>query len=198
MRPVLNRIAADKPCVIYFPIFVAAAAQVARQAPGVSGLEGVNLISGGSVMAKDFMVAAGKNVVGLRLTYPDISAETYDQTRYPTFVEEYKELFGETPIQGFHTWAYDGANLAFDAIERTAVTDAEGNTYIGRKALRDALFATKDVPGLSGTISCDKHGDCKQFIFAVFEYTSDDPETFDPGTNPKKIYSDAWKVAKKN
>lgn len=197
MRPVLNRIAADKPCVIYFPIFVAAAAQVVRQAPGISGLENTQIIGGGAVSAKDFIGAAGKNVVGFRFTFPDVSPDTYDQKRYPKFVKEYRELFGEDPIQGFHTWAYDGAILGFDAIERVAVTDDEGNTYIGRKALRDALFATRDMDGLSGRISCSEHGDCKDFIFAVFEFTSDDPETFNPGVNPKKIYSDVWASAKK-
>ena len=34
-----DMIAADKPCVIYFPIFVSAAAQLVRQAPDISGLK---------------------------------------------------------------------------------------------------------------------------------------------------------------
>ena len=37
MRPLLTGIATEKPCVLYFPIFVAAAAQIARQAPEISG-----------------------------------------------------------------------------------------------------------------------------------------------------------------
>jgi branched-chain amino acid transport system substrate-binding protein len=197
MRPVLNRIAADKPCLIYFPVFVAAAAQIVRQAQDVSALSDTQMIAGSAVMSKDFISAAGTQIVGLRFTYPDISSETYDMTRYPNFVKEYHEMFGEDPIQGFHTWAYDGANLAYDAIEKVAVTDENGNTYIGRKALRDALFATKGVSGLSGEISCNEHGDCKKFVFSAYQFTSSDEDTFEPGTNPQKIYSDAWTDEKK-
>jgi branched-chain amino acid transport system substrate-binding protein len=195
MRPVLNKISTDKPCAIYFPIFVAAAAQVVRQAKDVSGLDGVELIGGGAVMTKDFMVATGKSVEGFRFTFPDLSTDTVDQERYPVFLARYEEMFGEAPIQGFHAWAYDGAVLAFNAIEKVAVTDDEGNTYIGRMALRDAIFATQDLKGLSGTISCDEFGDCKKFIFAVYQYNNPDPETFEPEVNPRRIFSDIGPIA---
>ena len=77
------------------------------------------------------------------------------------------------------------------------MTDDAGNTYIGRKALRDAMFATKDKAGLSGTISCGDHGDCKQFVFSAYQFTNSDPDSFSPGTNPQKIYSGAWSDEKK-
>ena len=195
MRPVLNRIGADRPCVIYFPIFVAAAAQVVRQVSEIDGLADTHLIGGGAVLTRDFMNAAGTAVKGFRFTFPDISAETFDQSRYPGFIARYKEAFGEEPIQGFHAWAYDGAVLAFNAIDKVAVTDDAGNTYIGRMALRDALYATRDLVGLSGTISCDEYGDCKKFVFSVYQYVNSDPDTFEPNVNPKKIYSDADQMA---
>ena len=61
----------------------------------------------------------------------------------PNFVEEYKKAFGEAPISGYHANAYDAAILAIKAIEKVAKTDAAGNLYIGKKALRDAVFATQ-------------------------------------------------------
>jgi branched-chain amino acid transport system substrate-binding protein len=74
------------------------------------------------------------------------------------------------------------------AVEKVAKTDADGTTYIGRKALRDALMKTADLNGMSGKLTCDQYADCGSSNFAVFEYTSGDPSTFKPGTNPKKIY----------
>jgi len=46
------------------------------------------------------------------------------------------------------------------AIERVARTDAAGNTVIGRGALREALYATRDFAGLTGTLTCNQFGDC--------------------------------------
>jgi branched-chain amino acid transport system substrate-binding protein len=187
MRPVLTRIATDKPCVLYFPIFVAAGAQIARQAGEISGLEKTNVIGGSALMAPGFIEAAGDAAVGFRFTNPDTSAEAFGK-RYPEFVEKYKKKFGEAPIQAFHANAYDGGMIALMAIEKVAKKDADGNTYIGRKALRDALFATKGVEGITGTINCSEHGDCSGFKFAVYEYTNSDADTFLIGTNPKKIF----------
>ncbi|HID35019.1 MAG TPA: hypothetical protein EYP25_10745 [Anaerolineae bacterium] len=38
--------------------------------------------------------------------------------------------------------------------------DKDGNLYIGRQALRDALFATEGMKGITGAITCDEYGDC--------------------------------------
>ena len=78
---------------------------------------------------------------------------------YPKFVDEYKKAYGEAPISGYHANAYDGAMLAIKAIEKVAKTDKDGNLYIGKKALRDAVFATK-FDGISGPIACDAYGEC--------------------------------------
>ena len=187
MRPLLTGIATTKPCVIYFPIFVAAAAQIARQAPDISGLENTHIVGGSALMAPGFLEAAGDAAVGFVFTSPDTSDDAFGK-RYPEFVEKYKAKFGEAPIQAFHANAYDGGAVALMAIEKVAVTDDSGNTYIGRKALRDALFATAGYDGIGGPINCNEHGDCAGFKFGVYQYTSGDPETFNIGTNPKKIF----------
>ena len=59
MRPVLTGIAAKEPCVLYFPIFVAAAAQITRQAPDIPGLENTQMIGSSAVMAPGLLEAAG-------------------------------------------------------------------------------------------------------------------------------------------
>ena len=186
MRPLLTRVSSAKPDVIYMPIFVAAAGQIVRQAKTTPGLEKTQLVGGGSLMTADIIEAAGAAVVGLKITYPDISADSMGKG-YPAFVDTYKSLYGEAPISGYHAMAYDAAAITFKAIEKVARTDADGTTYIGRKALRDAVFATK-TDGVSGPIECDPHGECAQFRLAVFEYINTDSKTFKIGDNPKKIY----------
>jgi branched-chain amino acid transport system substrate-binding protein len=125
-------------------------------------------------------------VVGYRIAYPDVSDDAMGKA-YPKMVADYKEMFGEAPISGFHGNAYDAAILAVMAIEKVAVTTPDGTTYIGRKALRDAVYATS-FDGVSGPIKCDTHGQCASFKPAIYEFTNADPKTFKIGTNPKKIY----------
>jgi branched-chain amino acid transport system substrate-binding protein len=186
MHPVLTKIAAEKPDVVYMPIFVAAAAQMVRQAKEVTGLEKTTLVGGGSLAAAEFIQAAGPAVVGFHIGYPDVSIETMGKG-YPQFVEQYKKVYGEAPISGYNANAYDAAEMAVKAITKVAKTDKDGNLYIGRKALRDAVFAEK-FDGLSGPIACDQYGQCAKFKPAVFEFVSDDPKTFSMGKNPKKIW----------
>jgi branched-chain amino acid transport system substrate-binding protein len=61
----------------------------------------------------------------------------------------------------------DAANRSL-AIE-VAVQD-EMAAHIPRQALRDALYATKDYPGLTGNLTCTPTGDCADPKIAVYEY----------------------------
>jgi branched-chain amino acid transport system substrate-binding protein len=186
MHPLLTRIASEKPDLIYFPVFTAAAAQIVRQAKETPGLEKTKLMGGGSLLSADFIEATGPSIVGFQIGYPDISPEAMGKD-YPKFVEEYKKAYGEAPISGFHANAYDAAVLAVKALEKVAKTDKDGNLYVGRKAFRDAVFDTK-FDGISGPIACDQHGECSKFKPSVLEFTSADPKTFAIGKNPKKIW----------
>ena len=184
MHPLLTRIASEKPDLIYFPVFTAAAAQIAAPGEGDAGLEKTTLMGGGSLLSADFIEAAGPSVVGFRIGYPDVSPDAMGKD-YPKFVEEYKKAYGEAPISGYHANAYDGAMLAIKAIEKVAKTDKDGNLYIGRKALRDAVFAIK-FDGISGPIACDAYGECSQFKPSVLEFTSADPKTFGDRQEPEE------------
>jgi branched-chain amino acid transport system substrate-binding protein len=187
MRPMLTSIATSKPCVLYFPVFTNASAQIARQAPEIPGLENAILIGGNAALSSGFLEAAGDAAVGLKLTNPDFSDEALGAS-YPELLAKYKKKYGENPAQKFHANSYDATMLIKNAVEKIAVKDEAGDTYIGRKALRDELFATKDYQGLSGPLTCNEHGDCADFKFAVYEYTNGDPNTYEIGTNPKKVY----------
>ena len=166
MHPVLTRIATEKPDMIYAPIFVAAGAQLLRQEKDTPGLEKVPLIGNSGQMAPDMISAAGQAIVGYRITYPDVSPEAMG-AGYPKLVKDYTQTYGEAPIPGYHANAYDAAVLAMKGIEKAAKTDAGGTTYIGRKALRDAVQTIK-FDGVSGPIACDQHGECAKFKPAVY------------------------------
>jgi branched-chain amino acid transport system substrate-binding protein len=187
MRPVLTGIGTKKPCVLYFPTFVAVTAQIIRQAPEIPDLKDTNLIGGSAVMAPGLLEAAGDSAKDFRLTNVDISPEAMGAA-YPQFVEKYTAKFGEGPINAFHAQAYDAGIILAKAIEKVAKTDEAGNTFIGKKALHDELFSTKGYDGISGPINCDEHGQCGAFNFAVYQFTDSDPSTFKAGENPKKIY----------
>ena len=185
MHPVLTRIASEKPDVIYMPIFTAAAAQILRQAKETPGLEKTALFGGASLLSSDFIEAAGPpwsaSVWAIRTSRRRPWARAI-----PTSSTQYKKDYGEGPISGFHANAYDAAELAMKAIAQVAKDD-NGTLYIGKKALRDAVFSIK-FDGISGPIACDPHGECAQFHGSVLQFTNADPKTFGIGTNPIKIW----------
>ena len=186
MKPVLTSIGTKKPCVLYFPVFVASAAQILRQAPEIADLKDTNIIGGSAVQSPGLLEAAGDAAKGFRITNVDISPEVLGK-KYPEFVEKYTAKYGEGPINSFHAQAYDAMAVLAAAIEKVGVED-NGTLYIGRKALRDAAFATKGFEGMSGPQHCDEHGQCGSFGFAVYQFTNGDPASFKAGENPIKIY----------
>jgi branched-chain amino acid transport system substrate-binding protein len=73
------------------------------------------------------------------------------------------------------------------AIERMAVMDGE-TLLIGRQALREALYATRDFEGLTGNLTCTHQGDCAKPRVLLSEIVSADPDSWDPGSNPVKVW----------
>lgn len=186
LKPLLTHIATLKPDKIYAPLFVAATAQLLRQAKETPGLENVEIIGEGAQAASALMEATGPAIIGFKIAYPDVSPDAMGKG-YPAFLEKYKKMFGEAPISGYHANAYDAAVLAIKAIEKVAKQGDDGVLYIGKKALHDALF-TITFDGLAGTVKCSEYGQCAQLKSAIYQYVSADPSTFSIGTNPKKIW----------
>ncbi len=170
MRPVLTKIATGKPEFIYYPIFIAAGGHITRQAKEIKGLEKVALMGADGIFSPDFYKAAGEAAIGMYHSSPDFSAFAEG---YKSFLEKHQKKYGEKPLAPFHAHAYDAAMMVFAAIEKVAKRAPDGTLYIGRKALRDALYATKNFKGLTGTLSCDKYGDCADPKIAVYKTTAE-------------------------
>jgi branched-chain amino acid transport system substrate-binding protein len=66
--------------------------------------------------------------------------------RIQKFIADYKAAFGSVP-DSLAALGYDAAMVAFDAIKRAPSFD--------RAAVRDAIAATKNFPGVTGTITLD-------------------------------------------
>jgi branched-chain amino acid transport system substrate-binding protein len=170
MRPVLTKIATGKPEFIYFPIFIAAGGHITRQAKEVSGTEKVKLMGADGIFSPDFYKAAGDAAIGMYHSSPDFSAFG---AGYKTFLEKHQKKYGEKPIAPFHAHGYDAAMMIFAAIEKVAKKAPDGTLHIGRKALRDALYATKNMKGLTGNVTCGPTGDCADPRIAVYITTEE-------------------------
>ena len=107
-----------------------------------------------SLYATQLIELAGSAVDGL---YTEVSffGET-DEPHAQRFVEEYQRRYNRAPI--FHAaLAYDAMMVIADAIERAGGAD--------REAIRDALAATEDAPGVTGLVTFTERGE------AVKDYT---------------------------
>lgn len=189
MRPVLTKIATGKPEFLYYPIFIAAGGHITRQAKEVAGLEKIPLMGADGIFSPDFYKAAGEAAIGMYHSSPDFSAFAGG---YKDFLQKHQKKYGEKPLAPFHAHAYDAALMIFAAIEKVAKKQPDGSLCIGRKALRDALYATKNLKGLTGTITCDQYGDCADPRIAVYLTTAENVKKLEmPSTPYWKPYAEA-------
>jgi len=171
MSTTLKTMAAAGPELIYMPLFIAEAGFLKSQIPTTTGLENVKTLGADGHYSADFLKAAGNAAVGHLQTSPNFSAFTGD---YAGFLEKRAAKFGGDPLSAFHAQAYDATNMLFAALDKVAVENADGSLSIPKGALRDAIFATKDFSGLTGTLSCTPTGDCGAPVIAVYEITQAD------------------------
>ncbi len=170
MSAVLKTVAASQPEIIYYPVFVAAAGFLSAQRPTVTGLENVKTMGADGHFSPDFLKAAGSSAVGHYLSSPNFAAFG---PGYAEFLTKRAAKFGGKPLSVFHAHAYDATNILFKALEQVAVENADGSLSIPRGALRDAIYATKDFPGITGTLTCSPTGDCGAPVIGVYQVTQE-------------------------
>ena len=167
MSSVLAAIATGSPQLIYFPIFNPESTNIINQAKTTPGLEHAYLMSADGSFSPAVASGAGANIEGVLVSSPAVSGDAYN-----AFLAKYKAKFPPGPINIFHAHAYDAFNIVKAAIEKVAVVDSDGTLHIGRQALRDAMAATKDFPGLTGVLTCSADGDCANPVIGVYVYHS--------------------------
>jgi len=170
MLPVLNTIAAaGPPEMIYYPVFTSAGANITKQAKDVADLQGVILAGADGMLSPSFLDAAGDAAEGMYLSGPDLS---FSGSAYEDLLARHTEKYGIDPTSVFHAHAFDATNMLFDAIEKVAVVEDDGTIHIGRQALRDAVAATTNFNGITGSLTCDQYGDCANAQIAVNQVKS--------------------------
>ncbi|HEY7599618.1 MAG TPA: branched-chain amino acid ABC transporter substrate-binding protein [Candidatus Limnocylindrales bacterium] len=170
MGPVLTNVAETAPELIYYPVFTGPFGYITAQVRDIPGLEDVALMAADAAFSASAAEAAGPNALGVYLSSPDIRQFP---SGYQDFLTAHTAKYGENPLSIFHAHAYDAANMLFDAIESVAVENADGSLTIGLGALRDAIYATANFQGITGTLTCNEHGDCGAPAIGVYQVTQD-------------------------
>ena len=182
---VLAHVAQTRPDFIFCPFFVETGELVTRLARETEGLEEIFLMGTDDMSTPELLEVAGPAAAGLYLSSPDLSAVG---GRYQNFLQEYRRRYNEPPHSPFHAHAFDAAMMVFDAIGRVGVQTKDGVLHIGRQALRDALFDTRGFEGLTGILTCSPYGDCAEPRVSVYQVVSTDPDSWNPGSNPEKVW----------
>ena len=164
LTSILQNIASSKPDVIYYPVYALDGANITNGA-AAAGLSNVALISSDGLLSTDFIKQTEPASEGMYLSGPAEIKEPQD------FLAKYKSAYGEAPIAAYHLQAYDAAIRLFNAIEKVAIPDSSNANSISipRQALRQALYATQNMQGLSGVISCSPTGDCAQPNIEIYQ-----------------------------
>lgn len=136
----LAEVGAAQPDVIFIPGYYMEVGLLARQARTL-GLN-VPLVGGDGWDSPRLTQIGGAALTGGFFT-THFSAEDPDP-QVQRFVADYRRLFG-TPPDSFSATAYDAARIMLAAIERAPSLE--------RAAVRDSLAATKDFPGVTGTVT---------------------------------------------
>jgi branched-chain amino acid transport system substrate-binding protein len=160
VEPLLTSVAAASPEFIYYPVFIPLGSLITNTASDVPGLEGVILAAADGVQSPSFLENTVGTSDGMYVSGPDLG---FDNALYQDeFLPKYRELAGGDTTAPFHAHAFDATNMVLNAIEAEGVTQqgSDGTLLIGRQALRDALFATSGLEGITGTLTCDEFGDC--------------------------------------
>jgi branched-chain amino acid transport system substrate-binding protein len=158
-------ISAEIPDLLYLPVLEPLASALVIEARATPALDGTQLVGIQGVVSREFIDTAGDAAEDMLFTAYDLSFT--DSSGYATFSTAYFNKFHEYPKTYYSAFSFDATNVILDAIEKAGVIDADNTLYVGRQALRDALFSTYGYDGLTGSITCNSLGDCAAVGFDI-------------------------------
>jgi branched-chain amino acid transport system substrate-binding protein len=139
----LSTIKSAEPDVIYIPGYYGDVALIAKQARMIGLTQ--PLLGGDGWDAPELWQLGGDALNGAYISTHYSVDDPSPAVR--TFVESYKQRYGNLLPDAHAALAYDAARLLFDALTRIGSTDGD--------KLREALADTKDFKGVTGLISMD-------------------------------------------
>jgi branched-chain amino acid transport system substrate-binding protein len=119
------------------------------------------------LISSDFLHLAGKAANGIICPTGPVTAAEQLPASNPiqkvalAFRAAFEKANGEAPTDSFSSYSFDGWLVLTDAAKRAIATGAKPGSPEFRTALREALFATKDVVGTQGIYTytpADRHG----------------------------------------
>ena len=173
MVPVLTELAAAAPDALFLPIFQPAGDHVAEQAPRVSGLEDVVMLSGGGLLNDAFLGLSQSE--GMYFSGPDVrfgdNANQSTGKSATQVLDEYQAAHGEAPSSPYWGHAYDATTLLLEAIEASSAVNDAGQLVIEKAAVREFLNGLSGYSGIIGTLGCDEFGDCGSQKVTIIHHT---------------------------
>ncbi|HLL20850.1 MAG TPA: ABC transporter substrate-binding protein, partial [Kofleriaceae bacterium] len=150
----LQAIKGANPDVVYVPGYYSDAGTIIRK--GKEAGITAKFLGGDGWDSEELAKIAGDAVNGNYFT--NHYAPEEDRPEVKNFVAKYTAKYGATP-DGLAALGYDAALVLFDAMERSKSLDGSD--------LRDAIAATKDFTGVSGTFSIDENRNAKKSAVVV-------------------------------
>jgi branched-chain amino acid transport system substrate-binding protein len=150
-KALMTKIKGTNPDMIYFGGIVDNnAGQLVKDMRGVGMTpEQVKFMGPDGILVQDFVDAAGPAAEGVYATFGGVPP-TELTGKGKEWYDSYKQKFNAEP-EVYAAYGYESAKVAINAINQVCKRD--------RAAIRDAVMATKDFPGLLGTWSFDENGD---------------------------------------
>ena len=150
-KALMTKIKGTNPDMIYFGGIVDNnAGQLVKDMRGVGmTAEQVKFMGPDGILVQDFVDAAGPAAEGVYATFGGVPP-TELTGKGKEWYDSYKQKFNAEP-EVYAAYGYESAKVAINAINQVCKRD--------RAAIREAVMATKDFPGLLGTWSFDENGD---------------------------------------
>ncbi|HSM56086.1 MAG TPA: ABC transporter substrate-binding protein [Candidatus Sulfomarinibacteraceae bacterium] len=136
-----------------------------EEEPVVADGESIYLMGADGLLSDTFFQNVGQTGVGMYFSGP----LSPGGAAYQDLVSSYEEMFGESPIQAFHSHAYDATMMALTAIDQVAEEQDDGSLIIDRQALIEAMYQMEHA-GLTGNLICNEFGDCAAPSIGIFRF----------------------------
>ncbi|MFW5730276.1 MAG: branched-chain amino acid ABC transporter substrate-binding protein [Desulfonatronovibrionaceae bacterium] len=156
MKPILEAVSWSQADILFMPLFPEEGRHILEQKDQVPGMQDMIFLGADGLLNAVFVQSVGPEAKGLYLTGPHIP----ENQEYLDLQQRYADISKEFPQGSYITHNYDAAVLLLRALERSAHKRANGSLVIGRQKLRDEIAATRNMHGITGTISCNDFGDC--------------------------------------
>lgn len=173
LTPLLTEVAAGEPEVV----FVIAGSPwidfVLEQSEEIAGLGEVTVLGTEAVWIYDDILTLPQSdgLYFVSPAVPDVARVGYNHVSYFQLLQMFEERnFGAPASSPYFATTYDATMILLAAIEESASAAQDGTLTIDRRALREAIHATEDFPGLTGELSCDRFGDCGSQRVSIFRH----------------------------